>query len=721
MVKVSAVDVGENYSELVDYLSEDSDEGDEDLLNKKFEEIEPLVGVDDSFPNVVVVVGVPKVNEEKYDKLKKVLHRKVISELQQKGAELSGDAFTVDMPLKDSETQGLCFLSFQNAYEAQHAVKHLNNFDLDLKHKFKATLLDDFDDIVKRDENCCPPIKLLGFTREQFCWWLHDPACREQYVIRHMDETEIFWHAEGEPVLVYNGERERAGGKRVWTDFRVQWSPQGSYLATFHKPGIALWAGPHFDKKVRFEHKDVKQIEFSRHEEYLVTWDGSPASLKNERACRVWRIITGELVRFFATPSIAPRGGDFPHLLWSPDDKYVAKCSDRELFVYATPDMALLEDPTTKKRSTLKYPLANFDWSPGGNILSIWIPEVGDAPGRLLLVEVPSREEVASKNVFNVREASLKWQSKGDYLCLRAVVARKTGKKGRKEYTQLEIFRLREKNIPVDTVHIEDVVVKQLHWEEGSNRFSVMVEDEATRCQSIRFYRVSQAGARRDTEFVASYDCGAAMNFMKWGPHGTFFVVASLGTDGSMLFCALNEFDKFDILHKDEHYMVNDISWSSCGRYVASCVRIPMIASGTASTAWRYDQEAGYTIWTFQGRLQYKAQLKKFYQFQWRPRPVSLLGEPKLEDIQKRLRDYSKKYDSIDEQVRAAQKSAHRLQRQAVMQDFQAVLDRLQEWKEAHALYDEWAKAHKAFDEQFEWDDKDEVNEEILDVQETLI
>eukprot|EP00922_Rhytidocystis_sp_ex-Travisia-forbesii_P015113 GHVS01022577.1.p1 GENE.GHVS01022577.1~~GHVS01022577.1.p1 ORF type:complete len:717 (+),score=96.81 GHVS01022577.1:88-2238(+) len=705
-------------ADLVGYMSED-DSAEE---KRRMEAMEPLLQLDESFPNVVLVVGVPRVkSDEKYEKLKKVLQKKISMELQQKGAELSSDAFTIEMPTKDGETQGLCFLTFQSAYEAQHAIKHLNNFDLDLNHKFKATSVDDFDDIVSRDENYRPAVKLMGFTRENFRWWLRDEQCREQYVIRYQDETQIYWHDAVDRVLVYDGERERAEGKRVWTDFRVQWSPKGSYLATFHKPGVALWAGPDFDKKVRFEHKDVKQIEFSPNEEFVISWDGSPVSLKNELACRVWRVITGELLRSFETPSISPRGGDFPHFLWSPDDKYVAKCSDKELFVYSTPDMALLEDPASNKRTTLKYPLVSFDWSPSNNIVSVWIPERGDAPGRLLLVDIPSRTELASKNVYNVKEASMRWQSRGDYLCLRAVVARKTGKKGRKEYTQLEIFRLREKNVPVDTVHIEDVVVKQLHWEDASKRFAVIVEDELTRSQSIRFYKISEEGARRDTEMVFSYDMTSAMNCMKWAPNGTYFVLAALGTDGTLLFCSLNEFDKFDILHKDEHYMVNEIKWSSCGRFVCSCVSMPMVASGSSSVAWRYDTEAGYTIWTFQGRIQYKEQLRKFYQFQWRPRPPSLLSEQKLEDIQKRLRDFSKRYDMIDDKRRNAQRDSYEKQRMAEMTAFEEVLGRLEEWKTEHPMFAEWQASQGRFESQFEWEDKEQVTEDILDIQESVI
>ena len=89
--------------------------------------------------------------------------------------------------------------------------------------------------------------------------------------------------------------------------------------------------------------------------------------------------------------------------------------------------------------------------------------------GRLILVDIPSRRELASKNVYNVRGAAMHWQGNGDFLCLKTMVFKKTGKKGRKEFSQLEIFRMREKDIPVDNIQLTDLAV-QLHWEDGPSK-----------------------------------------------------------------------------------------------------------------------------------------------------------------------------------------------------------------------------------------------------------
>ena len=57
-----------------------------------------------------------------------------------------------------------------------------------------------------------------------------------------------------------------------WTESYTKWSPQGSYFATFHSKGIALWGGPGFQKISRLAHPGVQFIDFSPCEKYIVTF-----------------------------------------------------------------------------------------------------------------------------------------------------------------------------------------------------------------------------------------------------------------------------------------------------------------------------------------------------------------------------------------------------------------------------------------------------------------
>ncbi len=48
-----------------------------------------------------------------------------------------------------------------------------------------------------------------------------------------------------------------------WTEKYVCWSPLGSYLATLHTPGVALWGTSTFSRIRKFEHPRAQNIDFS--------------------------------------------------------------------------------------------------------------------------------------------------------------------------------------------------------------------------------------------------------------------------------------------------------------------------------------------------------------------------------------------------------------------------------------------------------------------------
>ena len=39
-----------------------------------------------------------------------------------------------------------------------------------------------------------------------------------------------------------------------WTESFVQWSPHGNYMATVHRPGVAVWGGASWQRLARFSH-----------------------------------------------------------------------------------------------------------------------------------------------------------------------------------------------------------------------------------------------------------------------------------------------------------------------------------------------------------------------------------------------------------------------------------------------------------------------------------
>ena len=118
-----------------------------------------------------------------------------------------------------------------------------------------------------------------------------------------------------------------------WTDSYTQWSPQGTLLATMHGPGVALWGGPSFQCLHRFAHPEVKLIDFSPFERYLVTWSPRPIEVSQNtlftdedegNQIAVWDVMTGRLLRTF--PMVGDAGVEgqkriiWPMFKWSPDE-----------------------------------------------------------------------------------------------------------------------------------------------------------------------------------------------------------------------------------------------------------------------------------------------------------------------------------------------------------------------------------------------------------------
>lgn len=705
-----------------DYL-EDTEQGDlidwlSDGEGEDFDALEPPIQADETFPTTLFISNVPKVGKEKYDKLMNVLGKSM--------DKIGKNEKYMPLNEKTGQTDGFIIVTFESKEVADKAAEVLDGKKLDITHTYKVVKMDAFDSITSRSEEFVPVRTLKTFPRGDFRLWLQDPKCREQLLLRYQNETEIYWHdtLAGQPVLCYGGEREKAGGK-IWCDWRVQWSPMGSYLATFHKQGVQLWAGPDFKSKVRLPHNGPQKISFSPNEDYVLTWNGHLATENDEDAVRIFRVLTGECMRKSRTPAVAPLGGDFPHFLWSPDGQFIAECKtlaraappegdgglETTITVRETETFELIKDSQGKKK-TIKYDgEATFQWSPKDNVIAIWILEKGNNPARLVLVEVPSRIELASRARTQVK-ASMHWQSEGDYLCLLVTKLTKTKKDGT---TNLEIFRIRDKNYPVDIVEVKDIVTG-FFWETRGSRFAVLTTDEQGHHPRLLIYGL---GAEK-CEQICSFDLPSnSFNSVFWAPDGQYFIVAALG-QGDLLFGGITSDNKLEILHKDEHFMLTEVTWDPSSRYVITAVTQPMETKSDMGYL-KYSMEAGYAIWSFQGRLLFRQQKEKLWAVNWRPHPPSLLPKKKQEDIRKNIKTFSKKYDALDESSKEAARQAFRAERDEKTSAFKEILDRLNEYKEEQMQENGWAEAWEAHAESQGWEMSESIVEEELDVTEELI
>ncbi|MBN3271543.1 EIF3B factor, partial [Polyodon spathula] len=578
--------------DFVDDVSEDELLG--DLLKERPQEAD---GID----SVVVVDNVPQVGPERLEKLKNVIH-KIFS----KFGKITNEFY----PVGEGNTKGYIFLEYSCPAHALEAVKNADGYKLDKQHTFRVNIFTDFDKYMNiSDEWETPekqPFKDFGNLRH----WLEDADCRDQYsvIFESGERTGIFASDIKEPIVV----EERAR----WTETYVRWSPKGTYLATFHQRGIALWGGEKFKQIQRFSHQGVQLIDFSPCEKYLVTFSPLMDTKDDPQAIIIWDVLTGQKKRGFHCESSA----HWPIFKWSHDGKFFARMTQDTLSIYETPSMGLLD-----KKSLKITGIKDFSWSPGDNIIAFWVPEDKDIPARVTLMQLPSRQEIRVRNLFNVVDCKLHWQKNGDYLCVKVD---RTPKGTPGVVTNFEIFRMREKQVPVDVVEMKEGIIA-FAWEPNGSKFAVL-HGESPRINSS-FYHVKSNGK---IELIKTFDKQQA-NSIFWSPQGQFLVLAGLRSmNGALAFVDTSDCTMMNIA---EHYMASDVEWDPTGRYVVTSV-----------SWWSHKVDNAFWLWTFQGRLLQKNNKDRFCQLLWRPRPPTLLNVEEIKLIKKDLKKYSKIFEQKD-------------------------------------------------------------------------
>uniref|UniRef100_A0A670K1Q9 Eukaryotic translation initiation factor 3 subunit B n=1 Tax=Podarcis muralis TaxID=64176 RepID=A0A670K1Q9_PODMU len=610
-------DEGISFSDPEDFVDDiDEEELLGDILQERPQEAD---GID----SVIVVDNVPQVGPDRLEKLKNVIH-KIFS----KFGKITNEFY----PEADGQTKGYIFLEYMSPTHASDAIKNADGYKLDKQHTFRVNLFTDFDKYMTiSDEWEIPekqPFKDLGNLR----YWLEDPDCRDQYsvIFESGDRTSIYWNDVKDPVTI----EERAR----WTETYVRWSPKGTYLATFHMRGIALWGGEKFKQIQKFSHQGVQLIDFSPCERYLVTFSPLMDTQDDPQAIIIWDTLTGQKKRGFHCESSA----HWPIFKWSHDGKFFARMTSDTLSIYETPSMGLLD-----KKSLKINGIKDFSWSPGGNIIAFWVPEDKDIPARVTLMQLPSRQEIRVRNLFNVVDCKLHWQKNGDYLCVKVD---RTPKGTQGVVTNFEIFRMREKQVPVDVVEMKESIIA-FAWEPNGSKFAVL-HGEPPRI-SCSFYHVKNNGK---IELIKMFDKQQA-NTIFWSPQGQFVVLAGLRSmNGALAFVDTSDCTMMNIA---EHYTASDVEWDPTGRYLVTSV-----------SWWSHKVDNAYWLWTFQGRLLQKNNKDRFCQLLWRPRPPTLLTQDQIKQIKKDLKRYSKIFEQKDRlsQSKASKELVDR--RRTMMEEF---------------------------------------------------
>lgn len=509
------------------------------------------------------------------------------------------------------------FVEYSSPAEALAACKGLDGVPLDKKHTLRVNKLTDIDRFGKEgriDEHYTPP-KIEEFTpKEHLRSWLADPEGRgrDQFAMFKDDRVQVLWNNEKDAP-------ESIVDRQHWTESFVQWSPQGTYLTSMHQQGVQLWGGPSWTRQKRFAHPFVNLVDFSPGEKYLTTWSHRAISIPEEghpalsvdddgKNYVIWDIETGKPLRSFAMLDLPSTSIDeagqpvkrkvvWPAFKWSADDKYVARLTQgSSISVYELPRMGLLDKTSIKIEGVM-----DFEWAPATphregvktyeQLFCYWTPEIGSNPAKVGLMSIPSKEIVRTLNLFSVTDAKLHWQSDASYLCVKVD---RHSKSKKSLATSLEIFRVREKGVPVEVVDsIKDTVIN-FAWEPKGDRFVIITAAEVVAATavppktSVAFYtpeKVKGAGVG-NFKHVKTYEKKNS-NAIYWSPKGRFVVVATVHSQQSydMEFFDMDfEGEKpeewkdltanLQLMNTADHYGVTDIDWDPTGRYVATSASI---------------------------------------------------------------------------------------------------------------------------------------------------
>ncbi|KAK4553031.1 Translation initiation factor 3 subunit b [Recurvomyces mirabilis] len=659
---------------------DDDEEPDFSDLKEQYE-----VRMEEGLDTFVVVDGLPKVPPGSKDKLVKFLLRKLVGFGKTKEE-------NVFMPMNEEGdmSEGFAFVEYETPAQAAAAVKGLHATPLDKKHTIAVNKLTDIERYGREgriDETYREPEMEEFKEKEHLRSWVGDVEGRDQFVMYRGDNVGVYWNEredQPEPVRTPAGQ---VVDRQHWTETFIQWSPKGTYLTSMHAQGVQLWGGESWSRQKRFMHPGVNLVDFSPDERYLTTWshqamqvdENNPIlSLEEDgKNYIIWDIDTAKPLRSFVT--LDPPGPredaegqpikkklQWPAFKWSADSKYVGRMNHgQSVSIYELPRMNLFDKASVKVEG-----IVDFEWSPASaerhsiksyeQLFSYWTPEMGSNPAKVGIMSIPTKEVVRTRNLFNVSDAKLHWQSDGAFLCCKVD---RHSKSKKSLATNLEIFRVRDKDVPVEVVeNIKDTVIN-FAWEPKGDRFVLITAGEVPAGSAVppktavSFFAPEKAKAPAVGNFklIRTVD-KKNNNAIHWSPNGRFVVVATVLNQQSFDL----DFWDFDfegekeekerdltanlmLMRTGDHYGVTDIDWDPSGRFVA-----------TSASVWKHRMENGYHLYTFSGQLLREEPIDQFKQWAWRPRPARLLSKDEMKNVRKNLREYSRTFEEADSAKRSS-------------------------------------------------------------------
>uniref|UniRef100_A0A915BDB4 Eukaryotic translation initiation factor 3 subunit B n=1 Tax=Parascaris univalens TaxID=6257 RepID=A0A915BDB4_PARUN len=633
-----------------------------DILRKK-----PLVSEYEHC--CIIVAGIPVIGEDRLPKLKNVLG-KLFARIH----EVYRDFYPLD---KDGKTKGYCFVEYPSSEIAENATAILDGYVLDKNHTFSANVFLDLHKFEEPDHNWKAPTPRAYTDFGDLWWWLQNEKCYDQFAVHYEREASkggtginpfvgVYEFRKGQDPQLASPNAERQN----WTITVFKWSPFGTFLASVHSMGIALWAGKKFDRFIRMQHENVLMLDFSPCERFIVTY-APPENrwVEDLNSLRIFEVQTGEMRKGF---SLLHQQHDnnslpcWPYFQWSSDEKYVAclKPGGNGLSIYETEHFTLLD----KKHVTIDG-LRSFQWSPSRPVIAYYCEErtADSAPAEIGLMEIPSKVKLRAQRIFSVSEVELFWNKNGDRLAAHTERYQKKNVKSTggiedvkysKPTSHIEIFDAREKDVSVLSMPLSESYVS-FGWEPSGDKFCVLVGSQHKSTPLI--YMLDSS--KHVPQLISKFEPSERFTNVSWAPAGGWLVVYSASTtSGAIMFIDSNGAEPTRTMLV-EYPGFSKGYWDPTGRYFAA-----VYTAGGGKGG-----DTGYRLFTFQGKELFRRNLDRLMQFKWRPRLPVRLPDEKIKLIRKNLKATSAKFEEEDRRERGRASQEVIAKRRKIMDEFKKI------------------------------------------------
>jgi len=633
--------------------------------------------------SIVLVDELPVAPKEKLARLEEVIKKKVAEELEKQS--LNIEIKRMDIPYKDESedpkqsSYGFALIQFATEQQAQQFQNAFRGFKFTKKSIWQTYNLSTIEKYNKVEEEWAAPTLVEKELDGDLEEWQNDE--NDQFLLMAKDKVDIYLNQCGygpTRTMAPTGPMQIWGkngmGSEEWDNIR--WSPRGTYILVFdkHERGLGLFGGQGFTCKEKIQARCCFNACFSPDEQFLMTQSGRTDERGNfiesevKAEVSIWSVLDSEKKKTFVFPVGHHCGDAWERFQWSPSGQFLATTRKDTLCIFdAWNNFSPVNDPESPNGFMHVAGLAGFTFSPLDDYVAYWVPEEGERPLRLCIRALPDLSNIRVKNLFNVKALEMLWHPEGTFLALKVSKTLK-GKKGFL-YNSFELFHIKEKEIPVDTIEIKDHILPYdiekdmiktenlgtMAWEKNGTRFVVMYgpNDAVTKTQ-VKVFKLHVNGKVKP---LPPMERSTQYNTISWSPTGRYMCLAQLkkgqSSGGALEWLDVNgdsftQINKYNPKTKNElqkpvtlatgtHQFLTDIEWDATGRYVV-----------TSASAFCHKMENGYVMWNFLGRELYVNKLEGCSIFKWRPRPVSELTTDQIKSIKTNMSSYANKFMEYD-------------------------------------------------------------------------